>query len=70
MALSTDTNGTTERQTTRGKTMLCDASRTKKFGLPQPQNGPRSPKNLENYPLGRLFFLTTVPQMVENTVQK
>ena len=44
---------------------------TKNFALPQPQNGPRSPKNLENEPLGSFFFfLTTVPHMVENTVQK
>ena len=44
---------------------------TKNFGLPQPQNGPRSPKNLENEPLSSFFFffLTTVPQMVENTLK-
>ena len=37
-----------QRQTTRGKTLLfCDASRTKELDFPQPQNGPRSPKNLE-----------------------
>ena len=60
-----------QRQTTRGKTLLfCNASRTKIFDLPQPQNGPRSPKNHENEsPPWLIIFSTTVPQMVENTVK-
>ena len=68
-ALSTDTDMASQRQTSRGKTLLfCDASRTKIFDSPQPQNGPRSPKNLENDPFGSLF-LSAVPKMLENTVQ-
>ena len=42
-----------QRQTTRGKTLLfCHTCRTKNFDILQPQNGPRSPKNLGNEPLG------------------
>ena len=42
-----------QKQTTRGKTLLFfDASRTKNFDPPEPQNGPNSLINLENGPLG------------------
>ena len=45
-----------QRQTTRGETLLfCDAYRSKNFDPPQPHNGPRSPKNLENELLGSFF---------------
>ena len=58
-----------QRQTTRGKTLLfCDASRTKNFEPPEPQNGPGGPIN-PDFDLLAHFFLTTVPQMVENTAK-
>ena len=56
-----------QRQTTRGENLLfCDASRTKHFDSPQPQNVPRKyQKTLKTGP-GAHFFVFSVPQMFEN----
>ena len=61
-----------QRQTTRGKT-CCFATHipNRNFDLPQPQNGPRGPQKLDfDPPVFFSFSSTTVPQMVENTLQK
>ena len=56
---------------TRGKTLLfCHTSQNHQFRGPlNLKKWPRGPQNLENGPLAS-FFLKTLPQMIENTVQK
>ena len=39
------------------------------FGSPEPQNGPKGPKNLNFEPPSPLFFSTTVSQIIENTAK-
>ena len=59
-----------QTQTTRGETLLfCHTSLHQKFRALNLKMGQEVPKTLKTGPLPH-YFLTTVPQMVENTVQK
>ena len=63
---SPQTPTASQRQTTRGKTLLfCDASRTNNFEPPEPQNGPGGPKNPDFRALRLIFFFNDVSQMVD-----
>ena len=60
-----------QRETTRGKPCYYVTHREPKISPSlNLKMGPRGPKNLENDPASSFFFLTAVPRVEENTVQK